>query len=204
MLIHKDYNSYKEYIKHQRAKTDIPSFRQWLNDNVQARYSRFLVRLKPLKNIIQGVKILCLGARFGEEVRALHKLGFTETVGIDLNPGDDNKYVIKGDFHDLSFPDDSFDGIYTNCLDHAYDLRKISVEAHRVLRPGGILAIGITFLDWDRAKCEKHFRKKDKHECLLWESADDVVVEFKEFNEVRRFPDPSDNNWMFIILKKEE
>ena len=47
--------------------------------------------------------MLCLGARLGTEVRALHNLGYF-AIGIDLNPGVDNPYVLMGDFHKLVFP----------------------------------------------------------------------------------------------------
>ena len=81
--------------------------------------------------------MLCLGARLGTEVRALHSLGHF-AVGIDLNPGPKNPYVLPGDFHDLVFADGSVDCIYTNALDHVFELEKVIAEATRVLAPGGI------------------------------------------------------------------
>jgi ubiquinone/menaquinone biosynthesis C-methylase UbiE len=62
-----------------------------------------------------------------------------------LNPGADNKYVLTGDFHSLSFADSSVDAIYTNCLDHAFDIDKIAREVNRVLKPEGLFLVDIVY-----------------------------------------------------------
>jgi ubiquinone/menaquinone biosynthesis C-methylase UbiE len=47
-----------------------------------------------------------------------------------------------GDYADLPFPDGTFDGAYTmETLVHAFDHRRVLRELHRVLRPGGTLAL---------------------------------------------------------------
>ena len=79
-----------------------------------------------------------LGARLGTEVRALMELGHL-AVGVDLNPGAANQYVLHGDFHHLVFPDRSFSAVYTNTLDHVFDLPRLVDEIRRVLVPGGVL-----------------------------------------------------------------
>jgi len=53
--------------------------------------------------------------------------------------------VVEGDMHSLRFADGSFDIVYTNVIDHAYDLPKALAEMARVLRPGGLLVVD-TFL----------------------------------------------------------
>ena len=60
-------------------------------------------------------------------------------VGVDLNPGAFNRYVLHGDFHHLVFPDSSFSAVYTNTLDHVFDLPRLVGEITRVLAPGGVL-----------------------------------------------------------------
>ena len=82
--------------------------------------------------------VLCLGARLGTEVRALQERGHL-AIGIDLNPGQDNPYVLPGDFHDLVFADGSFAAVYTNALDHLFDLPRLAAEIQRVLAPDGVL-----------------------------------------------------------------
>src|SRR5262249_19221063 len=59
-------------------------------------------------------------------------------VGIDLNPGSDNKFVLKGDFHDIQFPSKSIDIVYTNSIDHAFNAVKMLAEVKRILKPDGI------------------------------------------------------------------
>jgi SAM-dependent methyltransferase len=84
--------------------------------------------------------VLCLAARKGGEVRAFIAQG-AFAVGIDLNPGRDNRYVLPGDFHDLQFADGSVHLVYTNSLDHAFDPDRLLAEVHRVLAPAGILMV---------------------------------------------------------------
>ena len=100
-------------------------------------YPVFLERFRNCDGLAGARSVLCLGARIGTEVKALHELGYF-AVGMDLNPGADNPYVLPGDFHGLVFPDGSVDVVYTNCLDHVFDLERFTAEVRRVLRPGGL------------------------------------------------------------------
>ncbi len=114
---------------------------------------------------MEGENVLCLGARTGEEVKAFRDLGFKNTKGIDLNPGPNNNYVEKGDFHNLTNKDNEIDTIYTNCLDHSFDLEKIINEINRVMKKDGtlILEFGTSF---DNINIEKHLYKSNKYENL--------------------------------------
>ena len=87
-----------------------------------------------------GLTVLCLGARIGTEVKAFLDLGAVAT-GIDLNPGPNNPHVVIGDFHQLSAEPHSLDVVYTNSLDHAFDLDRIANEVRRVLKPNGIFIV---------------------------------------------------------------
>jgi ubiquinone/menaquinone biosynthesis C-methylase UbiE len=60
---------------------------------------------------------------------------------IDLNPGKENRYVVQGDFHDLQFAPKSVDVVYTNSLDHAFDIDRIAREILKVLKPEGLLIV---------------------------------------------------------------
>jgi SAM-dependent methyltransferase len=95
-----------------------------------------------------------LGARLGEEVVAFRELGFPETIGIDLNPGANNPYVTKEDFHKTSFANNSFNTVYTNSLDHSWDLESFAKEVHRILTPGGVLILELNHL-MDQKKSER-------------------------------------------------
>ena len=84
--------------------------------------------------------MLCLAARRGAEVQAFHDAG-AFAVGVDLESGRNNRWVLPGDFHHLVFPDRSADAVYCNSLDHALELPRLLAEIHRVLKPGGLLLV---------------------------------------------------------------
>jgi SAM-dependent methyltransferase len=105
-------------------------------------------------------RALCLGARMGEEVSALRDIGF-DAIGIDLIPNP--PLVIEGDFHDIKFEDNYFNFVYTNSIDHGFDLEKMFKEATRVLMPSGIFLVDFAPQAFGR------------YESIKIESEDDVV-----------------------------
>ena len=184
MALHKrKYKSYQQYVAHQREKLSkkYDHYRQ----KSEKRVNSFIQRLAPVSPRIPGKEVLCLAARLGEEVRAFRVLGHSESVGIDLNPGPNNKYVIEGDFHDIPFEHATFDAVYCNCLDHAWDLRKVSSESARVLKSEGVVVLDIPFVEpHDKRKYRRHLKKTDKYEAMTWDFLDDVLNQFQEFCEV--------------------
>jgi len=129
------YPSYEDYLRHQQSKpheVDVADHDDELcaalanrlrEDGVQARTSA-----------------LCLGARFGGEVRAFLSVGCF-AVGVDVRTAPKSKHVLFGDFHCLQFPDRCVDFVYTNSLDHAYDIKAVLREIGRVLKPSGGLIV---------------------------------------------------------------
>jgi SAM-dependent methyltransferase len=134
-LAQRRYASYEVYVTHQASKLAkvMPTLRQTEVED----FADFTDRFRNCTALSEARSVLCLGARLGTEVKALHALGYF-AVGIDLNPGPDNPYVLPGDFHALVFPDESVDAIYTNALDHVFDLEKVMGEIRRLLRPNGL------------------------------------------------------------------
>jgi SAM-dependent methyltransferase len=135
------YGSYEDYVVHQRSK--LKRIRRGLEaqtaETVRTFRRRFaLLALKPASSV------LCLGARLGHEVMAFIELGHF-AVGIDLCPGDDNKHVMVGDFHQLVFADHSVDCVYINSLDHILNLEKFTAEVNRVLKPDGLFLADIVY-----------------------------------------------------------
>lgn len=139
-LARRRYADYDEYIEHQAHK--LGNIEERLRAREQEDFDIFTERFRTCEPLAGARNVLCLAARIGTEVRALLGLGYF-AVGIDLNPGKDNPYVVSGDFHALVFPDGSVDAVYTNSLDHVYDLEKVVSEIVRVLRPGGILVTDV-------------------------------------------------------------
>jgi SAM-dependent methyltransferase len=134
------YASYNDYLAHQSSKLSRVLHR--LQETAEADLAEFTRRFAGCEVLKQAKSVLCLGARLGTEVKALHELGYF-AVGVDLNPGADNSFVLPGDFHHLVFADESIDAVYTNALDHAFDLSRVIGEIGRVLRPGGLFVIDL-------------------------------------------------------------
>lgn len=130
MIEHRKYADYQAYLEHQlgeerRSPTTV--------DIVMARIDHLFRRLL----LGPGVRVLCLGAREGEEVEAFNNLGALAR-GIDIKPL--SPLVEQGDFNKLveTFGPDSFEAIYTNALDHAFNLRLMFEQACGVLVSGGL------------------------------------------------------------------
>lgn len=134
MFAQRQYASYEDYLAHQTSKLDHIIDR--LHETDDAEFQEFRERFAACGALREAKSVLCLGARLGTEVRALHDLGHF-AVGIDLNPGPGNQTVLPGDFHALVFPDACVDAVYSNALDHVFDLDRMIGEVQRVLRPGG-------------------------------------------------------------------
>jgi len=132
----RSYDSYEAYLEHQKAKLETHDF---ANYDVEFR-AALRERLAALDVSWPGRTVLCLAARIGTEVKAFLDLGCF-AIGIDLNPGKENRYVVQGDFHDLQFAPQSVDVVYTNSLDHAFDIDRISQEIRKVLKPEGLLIV---------------------------------------------------------------
>lgn len=137
-LAKRSYSSYSEYVEHQSDKLDKVVHR--LRETEAEDFEHFKRRFQDCIPLKEARSVLCLGARLGTEVKALHSLGYF-AVGIDLNPGPENAYVLPGDFHKVVFPDGSVDVIYTNALDHVFDLGKVVTEVARLLRPNGLFIV---------------------------------------------------------------
>jgi SAM-dependent methyltransferase len=134
------YGSYDEYLAHQASKLDKIVHR--LRETEDEDYTEFKRRFEGCAALRGARSVLCLGARLGTEVRALHALGHF-AIGVDLNPGADNPYVLPGDFHAIVFPDGSLDAVYTNALDHVFALDKLVGEVRRLLRPDGVFVVDL-------------------------------------------------------------
>jgi len=114
---------------------------------------------KCLSDVGENETLLCVGARFGEEVAALRDMGYL-AIGIDLNPWQNNKFVLFGDVHQIEFPKSVFDKVFCNILDHVLDIEKALREIARVLKSPGQLVLHISHSEpedfevrgWDSAE----------------------------------------------------
>lgn len=133
----REYDSYEDYVAHQSSKLATVD----LEEYDERFHAALLERLQ--RQDWQGRRVLCLAARIGTEVRAFLDAG-AFAVGIDLNPGPGNRYVVVGDFHHLQYPDGSVDAVFTNSLDHSLQLEKLLAEVRRVLAVDGRFMVEAT------------------------------------------------------------
>ena len=169
-LARKSYANYDAYLKEQKSKLDggIP----FLKDYDKVYRQQLRERLEKLEIFNRGDSVLCLGARIGTEVKAFLDIGCF-AVGVDLNPGKDNKYVVTGDFHKLPYADGSIDCLFCNSLDHVYRPQQFLTEAARILRRNGCFLLE---LEGPKDK------DADKHASLHWDSYEDLANLFGKFD----------------------
>lgn len=139
------YSSYDAYLQRQLNKTLNPKLRQiWTTrdwDRKVAVFSTFFASLKQRHHLSNASKSLCVGARVGQEVAALKRVGVNDSVGIDLVPYP--PLVLKGDFHHQPFHRHTFDFEFSNVFDHALYPWKFVGEIERTLKPGGVCVLHV-------------------------------------------------------------
>lgn len=166
----KEYKNYGEYVKHQISKTDgaiatgkrARPIRGW-----DIMYRKMMSRtIKKYPFLERGMSVLCLGARRGGEVRAFVDCGCF-AVGIDLLPTPRNGYVLYGDFNEIRYKDETVDVVFTNSLDHAYDIEATAREIHRVLKKTGRFIFDYYDL--------RLTNLGDKWACCWWKKPQDII-----------------------------
>ena len=201
-LLKRDYASYEEYVTHQQQKLDEMlkmkgGFSNW--DICEYRL-KFYTRFKHLRELLsRDAVILCCGARQGTEVEVLHDLGFSNAYGIDLNPGPDNRIVRAGDFMKLQEKDNSIDLLYTNCVDHAFDLEAMMIEHARVLKPDG-------FLLYDMGTNMEE-GAGGPFEAVSWDRTENLVIRLLEKFEKLIRAERDENfggAWLWVLLQKKK
>ncbi|CAL9216387.1 unnamed protein product [Arabidopsis halleri] len=139
------YTSYDYYIQRQLNKTLNPRLRTiWMTRDWDRKikvFSRFFQDLKRQGLLSNDSKCLCVGARVGQEVEALKRVGVNDSVGMDLVPYP--PLVVKGDFHHQPFDDETFDFEFSNVFDHALYPDKFVGEIERTLRLGGLCVLHV-------------------------------------------------------------
>lgn len=193
MIRYRPFKDYTDYTQAQGWK----SFhrKESILQSSMKRRGTFKNLFSEVKDLLNPGKILCLGARTGCEVIGAREAGFTDSLGIDLYPmGED---VVQGDWHNLSFIKESFENIFTNSIDHCYDLNKFVDEVFRVLKPKGRFFV---------ASLLKQSGIKDvldeKYEALFWDTEQDYLFPFlrRGFIKVKEWKDAE---WFYAILEKD-
>jgi SAM-dependent methyltransferase len=161
---HRSYASYEEYLAHQRSSLALID----LSDYDKAFRPALRQRLEKHQLTWRGCSVLCLAARAGTEVKAFRDLGCF-AVGTDINNREKNPWVLFGDFHNLEFADQSVNVVYSNSLDHVFDLDRVLSEIRRVLMPGGRFIMEVAF-------GAKQGSTPGPYEAFWWDSADELAA----------------------------
>ncbi|XP_010027297.3 uncharacterized protein LOC104417776 [Eucalyptus grandis] len=145
LRIRPGYTSYEAYIQRQLNKTLNPRLRRvWTTrdwDRKVSAFARFFSDLQRRRLLSNSSRALCVGARVGQKVEALRRVGVADSVGIDLVPAP--PLVVEGDFHQQPFADGEFDFEFSNVFDHALYPGRFVGEIERTLRPGGVCALHV-------------------------------------------------------------
>lgn len=72
----------------------------------------------------------------------MRRIGVSESVGIDLVPYP--PLVLRGDFHEQPFENETFDFEFSNVFDHALYPERFVGEIERTLKRGGVCVLHVT------------------------------------------------------------
>ena len=191
------YASYDAYVEHQASK--LARIAPRLREKEDEDFAEFRRRFATCPALKDARSVLCLGARLGTEVRALHDLGYF-AVGIDLNPGERNPYVLPGDFHRIVFPSGSVDAVYTNALDHVFSLEELVREVQRLLRPGGVFVADLEL------GSEEGF-VPGEYESAMWRDHQVLIEQVRtlgqfEVAETRDLGKTRRDQWTQVVFRK--
>ena len=108
---------------------------------------QFIERMVPSSGAVLDI------GSFGSEVLCiLHRLGYRNLTGIDLNPRisdmphqDSVRYVVS-DFMSTPFTDGSFDALTAiSVIEHGFDAERLLRETSRILKPGGYFIASVDY-----------------------------------------------------------
>ena len=193
-VLRRDYASYEEYKTHQGLKFhEILKLHGGLSNRVVFQYRMtFYRRFRHLVPLLPSrASIMCAGARQGTEVEVLRDLGFENAYGIDLNPGPSNPLVRTGDFMKLQEATGSVDLVYSNCVDHAFDLGQFFAEHARVVKPEG-------YALYDLAVMAEG--SKGAFEAVSWKRTEDLLIRILDhFEHIRLLS--RERDWMWVLVQ---
>lgn len=171
LRIRPGYSSYNAYIQHQLNKSLNPKLRQiWKTrdwDRKVRVFAQFFDSLRQRNHLFNTSKALSIGARVGQEVEALRRIGVSDSIGMDLVPCP--PLVVKGDFHAQPFENETYDFEFSNVFDHALYPWKFIGEIERTLKGGGVCVLHVALS-----------RRADKYSANDLYSVRPLVELFKE------------------------
>lgn len=154
-----DYPTYLAYQTDKWASHEI-SVPKW--ELGQQRYLN-----ATFADLPHDLRIADIACGDGVGLRHFKKMGFTQLVGVELNPAklemarQSGYPVMEADMHDLGgFENEAFHIVYSShSLEHAYQPAKVLAEFHRILHPEGALLVVLPYPDPGNWNDEAHGAK---------------------------------------------
>ena len=128
-----------------------------LRNEADMAFRRRVPILMDYLELADGDRVLDCGCGMGFFLLVMGTLRDVRSTGLDSDPDRlrwaEREHVraelVAGDAQALPFADASFDKVLaTEVLEHVDDDRRALAELHRVLRPGGLLAISVPHARW--------------------------------------------------------
>jgi hypothetical protein len=114
------------------------------------RMNLLLYPLATIETLDRTARILVIGPRNEYDLFTLAGLGFSldRIQGLDLISY--SPRIEVGDMHAMSYPDASFDAVVCGwTLSYSTDPARAASEIARVVRPGGVIAVGVEYATLD-------------------------------------------------------
>jgi SAM-dependent methyltransferase len=94
------------------------------------------------KDRLNDIKVLIVGPRTEDDIFWARSLGMFNTVGLDLFSY--SPMIQVADIHDSGIPDESYDAVLLGwMISYSKAPKRVVDECLRILKPGGLLGIGI-------------------------------------------------------------
>lgn len=130
------------------AVTELTVFHnlKGLRDLAVVRSTMLIRPLASLETLSSSSRILCVGPRTEGELLNVVAHGFSRSFVRGLDLISYSPWVDLGDMHAMPYPDDSWDAVMLAwVLAYSLDQQLAAKESIRVLRPGGIVAVGVEY-----------------------------------------------------------
>ena len=186
-----DKNDYEKYISKQWNDVDrIYELRLF------SKHADMIEKLILKNQEIQlNSKILCIGARYGIEMKVFEEFGFENNniIGIDIYPRD--KKIIKADMHNLPFESNTFDIIYSHhSIDHSLHPQKAMEEFNRVSKNDAKWVFSIPFDDFGKEEAID-FDSPEEIKELIFQFKNKLIYELIVKRNSNGYVEPS-STWL--------